>query len=137
MEVHIYDRGKDIPPKYQDAVTQINARGDSSIGFLTQKNEIENYIHPQAIQDVLNIQVDIQDDTDVPMEVARKIHEESPGTEAWANLPMEKKKEKMKAVKIRLNTLIVDRMSIDQIRQMDNYGELERWKGAILERTST
>ena len=50
---------------------------------------------------------------------------------------MEKKKEKMKAVKIRLNTLIVDRMSIDQIRQTDNYGELERWKGAILERTST
>jgi len=135
-EVHIYDRGNSVPPKYQDVVTQINTRGASYKAFLTKKNEIENYIHPLAIKNVLNIDVNIDNDTDVPMEVAKAIHASTSGATEWDNLSKEKKREKMMAVKIRLNVDVVNQMTVAQIKEMDNYGELEEWKEAILARTS-
>lgn len=61
-EVHIYDR--DVPD-YQGAVDEVNARGDGSWGALTQKYEIENYLHPDAIKAVYDVDVDTTQN-DVP-----------------------------------------------------------------------
>lgn len=61
-EVHIYDR--DVAD-YQNAIDEINARGDGSWGVLTQKYEIENYLHPDAIKAVYGIDIDTTQN-DVP-----------------------------------------------------------------------
>jgi putative ATP-dependent endonuclease of the OLD family len=49
-EVHLYDRGDDQPPKFAAEVEQICERGDNSFAALTGKRDIENYLHPNAIQ---------------------------------------------------------------------------------------
>lgn len=54
-EVHIYDR--DVPA-YQDAVNTVNGRGDGSWAVQTQRYEIENYLHTEAIKDIYNVQID-------------------------------------------------------------------------------
>lgn len=61
-EVHIYDN--DVTT-YQEAVDVVNARGDGSWGVLTQKYEIENYLHPDAIKSVYDVDVDTTQN-DVP-----------------------------------------------------------------------
>jgi hypothetical protein len=62
-EVHIYDR--DVP-KYAAAIAKVNSRDDGSWGVQTQKYEIENYLHSDAIQEGLSLNVVITDDNDVP-----------------------------------------------------------------------
>lgn len=54
-ECHIYDN--DVKT-YQRSINAINQRGDGSWGVLTQKYEIENYLHKEAIDKVYGIQVD-------------------------------------------------------------------------------
>lgn len=61
-EVHIYDR--DVAD-YQNAIDEVNARGDGSWGALTQKYEIENYLHTDAIKAVYGVDVDTSQN-DVP-----------------------------------------------------------------------
>lgn len=54
-EVHIYDN--DVKT-YQKSIDEINDRPDKSWGALTQKYEIENYLHPEAIKAIYGIDVD-------------------------------------------------------------------------------
>ncbi len=54
-ECHIYDN--DVKT-YQKSIDAINARGDGSWGTLTQKSEIENYLHSDAIKQVYGIDMD-------------------------------------------------------------------------------
>lgn len=54
-ECHIYDN--DVKT-YQTSIDAINQRGDGSWGVLTQKYEIENYLHKDAIDKVYGVQVD-------------------------------------------------------------------------------
>lgn len=46
-EFHLYDRDEDF--KYQSACDAVNARNEGSQAYLTNKREIENYLHPAAI----------------------------------------------------------------------------------------
>jgi predicted ATP-dependent endonuclease of OLD family len=48
-EFHLYD--KDSDEKYKQAIEKINDRQDISSGRLTEKLEIENYIHPSLVED--------------------------------------------------------------------------------------
>lgn len=61
-EVHIYDRDVD---KYQEVANQVNNRKNGSWAVLTKRYEIENYLHPKAIKEVYNVEVDTTQD-DVP-----------------------------------------------------------------------
>lgn len=65
-EIHIYDRDNQNPPKYQQECDQVNARSDNSWATLTQKRELENYIHPDLIKDELKIEIEFDDQDDVP-----------------------------------------------------------------------
>lgn len=58
-QIHIYDSDfnqKDIKLHYQykKYIDEINAKNDSNHGFMTDKAEIENYIHPELIKDCYN-----------------------------------------------------------------------------------
>jgi putative ATP-dependent endonuclease of the OLD family len=59
-EYHIYDN--DVA-KYQTNVDTVNARGDNSSARLTEHYEIENYIHPNCIKTIYNLDVDVYDTT--------------------------------------------------------------------------
>ncbi|MDS4011642.1 MAG: ATP-binding protein [Defluviicoccus sp.] len=133
-EIHVYDRDMESPPKYQGAVDEVNQRQDRSKAFLTRKREIENYIHPNAIRDVLGVNIVISDTVDVPEEVARDIHLRESSSTPWSEVKPEKKKEKIRRAKIRLCNDVARRMTVEQIDEADNNGEIRMWLAEIQRR---
>lgn len=61
-EVHIYDG--DV--NHANELSRVNARGDGSWAVQTTKQEIENYLHPDAIRVGLGVSVTFGDNDDVP-----------------------------------------------------------------------
>ena len=125
-EIHIYDRDED--EKYQKEVDEVNGRGNRYWATLTDKREMENYFHPNAVRTEFGIDIPISDDADVPMVVARALHEassQSPYT--WEELSEAKQKKKAKNVKRRLWNEALDRMTLDQLQNCDPNGEVEGW----------
>ncbi|WP_169907498.1 ATP-binding protein [Priestia abyssalis] len=112
-EVHIYDRDEKIPPKYQKWCDKINARGDGSVAFITQKREMENYIHPAAIKAVLDVDIVFTPECDVPKLISSLI-EPNEGT-----------------IKKLLNNEVVKLMTYEQICEMDGQKEIEHWLETI------
>ena len=132
-EVHIYDRDDGSPPKYQQQVDEVNQRQDGSKAFLTKKREIENYLHPEAIQEVLGVSIEVSDDNDVPNVVAKAIHERGGGETRWEQLTDEKKKKKENRAKQRLSSEVAAVMTVDQLRERQALDEVREWFGAIKE----
>lgn len=116
-EVHIYDRDTDA--KYQESVEQVNARNDSSKAFLTRKREIENYLHADAIKEVLGVDVCIDDECDVATLVADAL-----GQSRW----------KRKPIKSWLNNDVARQMSSERLKARGAFEELLEWFAAIEER---
>lgn len=114
-EVHIYDN--DVS-KYSQAIAQVNQRVDGSWGVLTVKREIENYLHPDAIQEGIGCSITFGDSDDVPSLVGASMN--------WNSNRAKKK----------LAALAFPRMNGERIRQRDPNGEIEGWLrriGAMLE----
>ena len=112
-EVHIYDRDISTPPQYQDQVNTVNSRIDGSIAFMTNKREMENYLHPDAINAVFNIKISITDINDVPQDVAKATQ---------YNESKAKKK---------INTLATKQMTLAMLNQRDPQGEVISWFKSI------
>lgn len=115
-EVHIYDRDDQNPPKYQPTCDAVNARVDGSIAFITAKRETENYLHPDAIFEALNVQVTYTDNCDVPTMV---------GAALGVNDRTAKRK---------LNRIAVKKMTKARLDERDPNGELLGWFNEILQR---
>lgn len=130
-EIHIYDRGTDDPPKYQSEVQKVNARGDQSRGFLTSKAEAENYLHPSAIEATMGVSVKVDDTNDVPMLVARALHERDPNAKSWDELDDDKKRKKCGQAKRRLNEEVAAAMTLDLLRERGGVDEMRGWFKAI------
>ncbi len=105
-EVHIYDR--DVV-KYRSVVAQVNARTDGSWGVQTTKLEIENYLHPDAIQEGLGIAVNFADADDVPAIISAQT--------GW----------KANTTKRKLAQYAFPKMTIARITARDPNGEIEGW----------
>lgn len=117
-EVHIYDRDTQQPPKYQNACDSVNEREDDSIAFITSKREAENYLHPIAIKEAfqLDIDLDINDETDIPkLLLGHTRYNES-------------------KIKKKLNTRAVARMSLEHLKEIDESNEVLEWFNAISSR---
>lgn len=126
-EVHIYDRDelKNGKYKYQDEKDAVNARGDGSIGFLTAKREMENYLHIDAIKDALPsdsgpITFALSDDCDVETEI-----------KTWQN---GKGKIQGRSIKHWLNEKAASRMNIDRLKERNGYDEIKGWFTEIANR---
>ena len=130
-EIHIYDRDADCPPKYQTQANKVNQRNDGSRAFLTTKREVENYLHPDAIRDVLGVNVQISDDSDVPEMVARAIHEQGEGAVPWDQLNEEKRRKKETHAKQRLNNEVAAAMTVARLRDRNALDEIREWFRAI------
>lgn len=135
-EIHIYDRDTEVPPKYQQACNEITARGDGSIGFLTMKREMENYLHPDAIQEVYGFHITLTDTDDVPCIVAKTVHQIANTGTSWDDLDPEKQKKKEGKAKKRLNDEAASKMTYERLVQIDKHNEIEGWLKEITLRIS-
>ncbi|ANR78544.1 hypothetical protein BBB57_09885 [Kosakonia sacchari] len=115
-EVHIYDRDISTPPQYQKEYKSVNDRKDGSIAFMTTKREMENYLHPDAIRAVFNIEINIDDMTDVSTEVSHL---------TTYNESNAKKK---------INKFATAKMTYEMLNARDAAGETIKWFNAIYER---
>ena len=133
-EVHVYDN--DIQ-SYRDAVQAINDDPNpSKVAFNTVKNELENYLHPDAIEEAYAAQGNpavaigaITNEIDVPTEVAKKFNELNANN--WDELPEDKKKEKASDKKKSLNTIVVEKMTIERLEQNGGYADIHAWLSAV------
>jgi putative ATP-dependent endonuclease of OLD family len=129
-EVHIYDRDelKDGKFKYQEASDAVNARGDGSVGFLTAKREMENYLHVDAISEALQpvtgiiFSFPMTDDCDVENEIKARLGGQG--------------KVPRRSIKHWLNEDAADRMTLDRLRERNGYDEVKGWFLEIANRTS-
>jgi len=112
-ECHIYDNDVNT---YQKSIDAVNARGDGSWGVLTQKYEVENYLHSEAIKQVYGVDVDTTQPK-VP-EMFGKEYADMKGLDA----PM-----KAKTSKTYLTKAFVEGMTGALLTQIDPNGEVKGW----------
>jgi len=112
-EVHIYDR--DVP-NYGDTIDNLKKRSDGSWGVQTQKYEIENYLHPKAIKEVYDVEIDTTQNN-VPENFAKAISEKR---EFDGRM-------KSNRAKIYLSKVFEEAMTLDYLEEMDTCGEIKQW----------
>lgn len=129
-EVHIYDRDDDVPPQYQGEHDAVNARGDQSWAVITTKRELENYLHADAIAEGMGgIAVAFTDTCDVPLIVAKLLHESAVGAKPWDQVLANPKEvgDKVNRAKKRLNRDAAAKMTAFRLTARDVDGEIAGW----------
>lgn len=134
-EWHLYDRDIDTPPKYERACGQVSSRGAGHSARLTNRRELENYLHPDAITEALGIIVTYGYNDDVPILIARTLNELS-GEEAWDALHKTIKKRKEGLAKTKLNLEAAAKMTPALLDAIDPDGEVKGWIRDIQARVS-
>lgn len=131
-EFYLTDRD-DPPPqqaRYQKYIDAWTARGCTA--WATSKRELENYLHPNTIAAIAPTYVSTGDEfEDVPMCVAKAIHEAVADASPWDGLETRAKKRKCSSAKGRLNTECVEHMTPELLAQSDPRGEVHVWLRAI------
>jgi energy-coupling factor transporter ATP-binding protein EcfA2 len=117
-EIHIYDRDTENPPKYQQYVDKINTRKDGSWATLTNKREIENYIHADAIQEVFNVKISFTETCDVPQTLVTAVNLDK--SNPYFELGITRAKRD-------LNEIAVKRMTMSRIGEIDKVNEIDNW----------
>ena len=134
-EVHVLDRDVQPPEpaKYQDAADRVNARGDNCRSFVTNRREMENYIHFEAINEEFAIQLteNFCSFDDVPVMVAKAVHDASESTVDWDDLDEKKQGKKESKAKKRVNRGAVSNMTVARLHSSDPDGEVLTWLGEI------
>ncbi|MBU0477034.1 ATP-binding protein [bacterium] len=129
-EIHIYDN----QPEYLGCCIEVNARNDGSWATVTGKKTIENYLHPDIINNVYNINVNFGDDDDVPHLVAQRFHESQNSSQTWDTLGKSNKSKKISQCKKRLNDEIVSQMTYELLSERDVSKDIENWLREIANR---
>lgn len=112
LEVHIYDN--DVS-KYQQYVDSINDRGDGSWATLTKKYEIENYLHPDAIKEAYDVDIDTTQ-KGVPS-LFGKAYSAKKG---WDKLSDNNSK-------LKLSVVFDQKMTVERLEEIDPDGEVKGW----------
>lgn len=139
-EFYLFDRDTppDKPPKYEARIAEFNAQ-KNVCATATNRREIENYLHPQAIRSAysqdhpdLLLPASFAAQDDVPEIVAKAIHEKESET-PWNELGDKKKKSKESAVKKRLSASASALMTVELLGEVDAEGEVVGWLQKISE----
>lgn len=107
-EVHIYDG--DVQ-QYKSLCEAVNKRGDGSWAVVMRKRELENYLHPDAIEQTneIGIRVQFEDHDDLPAMIGQAKNWK-PGT-----------------AKKKLSAYAFPKMTAEMLRQRDPDGEIRQW----------
>ena len=98
--------------------------------MLTRKRAIENYLHPLAIREALEIDVTFGDFEDVAEIVARATLR-SRGNSRWDEIPGRGQRKLRERAKLRLHRHAVPRMTPVLLAERDPDGEVKGWLTAI------
>ncbi|MEQ8788433.1 MAG: ATP-dependent endonuclease [Pirellulaceae bacterium] len=130
-EFHLYDH--ELPPETEirrAAIEQINRR-DGCRGVLTRKRSLENYLHPQAIQDSGGACVEFSDFDSPPEILAQANYCQTCPSLPWEQLPYRARRRLTNRVKRWLNTQAVEYMTPELLAERDPDGEVASWLQAI------
>jgi predicted ATPase len=137
-EFHIYDRDEGQQTrKHKEAVDKVNARGGNCHAVLTGMREMENYIHPEAIKDALGIDVKFTPDDDVPICVAKALHDKNGSDKKWDELIDDERKRKEGKAKKRLNSDATAKMTLPRLKEIDPNNEVIGWFKTIAKLASS
>ena len=138
-EFHIYDG--DVGG-YEEQMRRINSR-ERCRALKTCKREMENYLHPDAIKEVMGIEVEFGDDDDVPKIIAQKLYEKAldgrraregqngQAVRKWEDLGQNARKQTIRDIKAKLNSTVVRRMTPALLAERDPEGEIKNWLKTI------
>lgn len=132
-QYHIYDLDDQAAPPYLASCNEVRARGGRNWAELTVKREIENYLHPNIIQQVFGFQVAFNDMDDVP-EIVASMQHNAASPNPWNTLDEVKKKKKCSQVKRKLNSEVAQLMTWADIQEADPNGDMTRWLDEIKQR---
>lgn len=118
-ELHIYDA--DVP-SYAGFIEQVSARGDGSIGFITQKHEIESYLHSDVIKAAFGVDVAVTDHPSEDGKATPKVFAELYSAAQGYDGVMSDNK-----AKTRLAERAFPLMTADMIHERDPNGEVKEW----------
>ena len=101
---------------------------------LTQKREIENYLHRDAIRSARpDLDIQFGDFDDVPLLAAEAVHSASDSDNNWDDLTSEKKEEKESKAKKWLNGEAVEHMTPELLHERDPDGEVRAWLMTVVQ----
>jgi predicted ATP-dependent endonuclease of OLD family len=124
-EFHLYDN--DVA-SYQNSVAQVNERDDLSCGQLTQKLEIESYLHKDAIKIGFDIKIEIPDQLNINDKATPRIFAEAYSAKVGlTNSIKDTKAKKFLAERAFPN------MTVEMIEERDTIGEVKGWLEKINE----
>jgi hypothetical protein len=128
-EIYLADRENQPPaqPKYAPEIAQVEKRRESGKpvqGVHTDKKELENYLHPDAISAEAHHSVNLEfgDWDDVPEIVARAVHEASDSNITWDDLTDEMRERKASNAKKWLNMGAAEHMTPELLDERDASG---------------
>jgi hypothetical protein len=132
-EFYIFDRDNQSPtaPKYQQTIAEINQRPNCEV-VVTDKKEMENYLHPDAITAVrADVVISYGDFDSVPELVAKAVHNNSDSPKTWDELSDEKKGKKISKAKVWLNAQASAAMTPELLDAVDPNNNLRNWFSKI------
>jgi putative ATP-dependent endonuclease of OLD family len=131
VEIHIYDKDQDL--KYQKFVNEVNNRGLNHFATLTQKREIENYLHESIVipsfqeKDGYAINLKIDDDSDIPNLIAKLRHLERSPDKIWEEQPTRYKEKCENYVKKHLNKNTSTLLTVELLKERNAFDEINSW----------
>jgi len=135
-EFHLFDRDTAPPEKakYQKQADEINDR-DRCKAVITQKKEMENYLHYEAINEayaqVSNIELGLNENSgehdDLPLSIAKIVHEISGSPNQWEDLKKDAKDKKISKSKRILNHVATSLMTIERLDEIDPDKQVLSW----------
>lgn len=137
-EFHLCDRDNPPPqpPKYEAYMNAINAR-EACQAVATQKRELENYLHHEAVQEAygqngmaITLRAPFGEFEDVPRLIAQTLHD-GQGQSAWAELSEEKQRRKESSAKRVLNEQAASLMTAERLTAVDPHDEVRGWFRSI------
>jgi predicted ATP-dependent endonuclease of OLD family len=136
-EFHLMDRDTQPPakPHYHSLAESINQRNNAT-AWTTNKKELENYIHPDAIRSFYPNYVGTGNPfEDVPLLTAQGIHEAStnPNKCLWSEIEKDPDNigKKKSQAKHWLNTKAVSLMTPELLTKIDTDNEIRTWLSQI------
>ena len=134
-EFYLVDRDNPPPqqPRYQSVVDEIAER-ENCRAWITNRKELENYLHPQVIRDSYpDYSGTGECFEDVPELFAQAVHQASESDIDWqaVKADIEKLGKKVSSAKRRLNSDFVAKMTPSLLSAMDTEGELQGWLETI------
>jgi len=124
-EFHLYDN--DVS-SYQSSIDEVNSRTDESYGQLTNKLEIESYLHSDAIKSGFDIDIIVPDNLNEDGKATPKIFAEAYSLKkGLPNAIKDTKAKKFLAERAFLN------MTVEMIEERDTENEIKGWLEKINE----